>query len=66
MREIYNWSQAKHENIQELMGVIMFRGRLGMVSLWMEHGDLKAYIEEHPEIDRHNLVRCIWEYVQDT
>jgi hypothetical protein len=60
MREIYYWSQAKNENVQELMGVIMFQGRLAMVSPWMEHCDLRAYIEKHPEIDRHQLVRCFW------
>jgi hypothetical protein len=59
MREIHHWSTAKHENVQELMGVIMIEGRLGMISPWMEHGDLKAHIEKHPEIDRHNLVCCL-------
>ncbi|KAG8728367.1 hypothetical protein FRC11_011207, partial [Ceratobasidium sp. 423] len=40
MREIYNWSKLKHENIHELMGVTELHGQLGMVSSWMEHGDL--------------------------
>jgi hypothetical protein len=57
MREIYTWSKAKHENVQELMGVIMHQGQLGMISPWMEHGNLQAYIQKCPEIDRRQLVR---------
>lgn len=56
MREIYNWSKAKHHNIQELMGVIIFQGRLGMVSLWMDHGNLREYIDKYPDVDRYSLV----------
>lgn len=56
MREIYYWSKAKHQNIQELMGVIMFQGRLGMVSLWMDHGNLREYIGKYPDVDRYSLV----------
>lgn len=57
MREIYIWSKAKHENVQELLGIIMFQGRLGMVSPWMENGNLQEYIQKHPDVDRYKLVR---------
>lgn len=50
------WSKAKHDNIQELCGVIIFQGRLGMVSLWMSNGNLPAYIRKNPDIDRYQLV----------
>ncbi|KAF8603730.1 kinase-like protein [Ceratobasidium sp. AG-I] len=56
-REIYMWSKAKHPNVHELMGVIMFQGRLGMVSMWMENGSLHEYIRKNPSVDRYQL--CI-------
>lgn len=57
MREIYIWSKAKHENVHELLGIIMFQGRLGMVSPWMENGNLQEYIQKQPDVDRYKLVR---------
>ncbi|KAL5632342.1 hypothetical protein ACGC1H_005343 [Rhizoctonia solani] len=57
MREIYYWSQLNHENIQKLLGVIVFEGRLGMVSKWMEEGNLQNYLENNPRVDRYPL--CI-------
>lgn len=56
MRELYFWSKAIHKNIHQLVGVIIFQGRLGMVSPWMENGDLRKYIRNHPEVDRYHLV----------
>ncbi|KAG8716062.1 hypothetical protein FRC11_010255, partial [Ceratobasidium sp. 423] len=55
-REIYNWSKLDHENVNKLMGVIMFRERLGMVSEWMEHGNLRHYLSRNSGADRHELV----------
>ncbi|KAH7338712.1 kinase-like domain-containing protein [Rhizoctonia solani] len=56
-REIYHWSKMKHENIHELMGVIMFKGQsLGMVSEWMEHGNLHEYLRKNSNADRYRLV----------
>ncbi|KAF8603704.1 WD40 repeat-like protein [Ceratobasidium sp. AG-I] len=55
MRELYNWSKATHKNIQELIGVIIFQGRLGMVSPWMDEGNLREYIKAHPSVDRYQL-----------
>ncbi|KAF8594853.1 hypothetical protein BDV93DRAFT_409078, partial [Ceratobasidium sp. AG-I] len=52
MRETYVWSKARHENVQELSGVIMFQGHLGMVSPWMENGNLQKYLEANPEVER--------------
>ncbi|KAF8593517.1 kinase-like protein [Ceratobasidium sp. AG-I] len=54
-REIYMWSKAKHPNVHELMGVIMFQGRLGMVSMWMENGSLHEYIRKNTSVDRYQL-----------
>ncbi|KAF8601674.1 kinase-like protein [Ceratobasidium sp. AG-I] len=57
MRELYNWSQAKHENIQQLLGIVLFQGRLGMVSTWRPDGNLQQYIKNNPYVERHQL--CI-------
>ncbi|KAG8740919.1 hypothetical protein FRC10_003578 [Ceratobasidium sp. 414] len=54
-REIYTWSKAQHKNVQELLGVIMFQGQLGMVSPWMDNGNLEEYIRKNPDVDRHDL-----------
>ncbi|CAE6459511.1 unnamed protein product, partial [Rhizoctonia solani] len=57
-REIYYWSKMKHENIHQLMGVIIFKDNyLGMVSQWMENGNLSQYIRANPDVDRYQL--CI-------
>ncbi|CAE6431902.1 unnamed protein product [Rhizoctonia solani] len=57
-REIYYWSRMEHRNIHQLMGVIMFKDQyLGMVSEWMENGNLREYLRAHPDADRHQL--CI-------
>ncbi|ELU40303.1 Pkinase domain-containing protein [Rhizoctonia solani AG-1 IA] len=55
MREIYNWSKLEHKHVHKLLGVTMFQERLGMVSVWMEHGTLKQYLDQHTNIDRHKL-----------
>lgn len=53
--ELYAWSKAKHENILELLGVAHFRGRIAMISPWMENGSLSSYLMGHPDADRCNL-----------
>ncbi|KAF8593436.1 kinase-like protein, partial [Ceratobasidium sp. AG-I] len=54
-REVHHWSRLRHPNVQELLGVVIFRGSLGMVSPWLEHGNLPAYINKHPEVERYPL-----------
>ncbi|KAF8593330.1 kinase-like protein [Ceratobasidium sp. AG-I] len=54
-REIYMWSKAKHPNVHELMGIMMFQERLGMVSMWMDNGNLRDYIRENPSVNRYRL-----------
>lgn len=56
MRELYHWSKAMHKNVQPLSGIIMFQGHLGMVSPWMENGNLRDYIKKNPSTDRYRLV----------
>ncbi|KAG8688953.1 hypothetical protein FRC11_004433 [Ceratobasidium sp. 423] len=47
MREVYNWSKLVHPNVQQLMGVVMFQDRLGMVSRWMEYGSLRDFLRDY-------------------
>ncbi|CUA67873.1 WD repeat-containing protein 5 homolog [Dictyostelium discoideum] [Rhizoctonia solani] len=55
-RELYYWSRMKHKNIHHLMGVIIFKNLyLGMVSEWMENGNLHEYILSHPTANRYQL-----------
>ncbi|KAH7338677.1 WD40-repeat-containing domain protein [Rhizoctonia solani] len=56
-REIYYWPKMKHENVhQQLTGLIMFKGQsLGMVSEWMENGNIHEYLRKHPNADRYQL-----------
>lgn len=54
-RELYVWSKAKHVNVQELSGIIMFQGRLGMVSPWMDNGNLQEYLQKSPNADRYHF-----------
>ncbi|CAE6424869.1 unnamed protein product [Rhizoctonia solani] len=51
-RELYSWSKAQHHNILELFGLAYFRGNIVMISPWMEFGNLRDYLEQHPRIDR--------------
>lgn len=56
------WSKAKHPNVHELMGLMMFQGHLGMVSLWMKNGNVHEYIEGHPDANRYQLVGLLRQY----
>ncbi|CUA73319.1 Cyclin-dependent kinase G1 [Arabidopsis thaliana] [Rhizoctonia solani] len=55
--ELYVWSQCRHQNVAELIGVARFRDQLAMVSPWLENGDLNRFISRNPQVDRYAL--CI-------
>ncbi|KAL5641693.1 hypothetical protein ACGC1H_001985 [Rhizoctonia solani] len=55
-RELFYWSKMDHPNIHRLQGVIMFRDQyLGMVSEWMDNGNLHEYLRKQPSADRYQL-----------
>ncbi|KAG8742296.1 hypothetical protein FRC10_001720 [Ceratobasidium sp. 414] len=54
-RELYTWSKCQHRNVQRLLGLIEFRGQIGMVSKWEINGNLSDYIQRQPEADRVQL-----------
>ncbi|CAE7229955.1 unnamed protein product [Rhizoctonia solani] len=57
-RELHLWSRMDHPHIHRLQGVILFRHQyLGMVSEWMDNGNLHNFLLKHPEADRYQL--CI-------
>ncbi|KAF8718912.1 kinase-like protein, partial [Rhizoctonia solani] len=56
-RELHTWSKCTHPNVLRLYGLVEFRNRIGMVSAWMEQGNLPRYLQETPDVDRCNL--CI-------
>ncbi|QRW22047.1 Vegetative incompatibility protein HET-E-1 [Rhizoctonia solani] len=59
-REVYHWSRMKHQHVHQLLGVIIFRDQhLGMVSEWMENGNLHEYMRKEPTLDRYEMCRSI-------
>ncbi|KAG8712062.1 hypothetical protein FRC08_015072, partial [Ceratobasidium sp. 394] len=51
-RELYTWSKCQHRNVQCLLGLVEFRGQIGMVSRWEVNGNLSDYIQQQPKADR--------------
>ncbi|QRV84418.1 Serine/threonine-protein kinase [Ceratobasidium sp. AG-Ba] len=51
-RELYIWSKCEHSNVLPLLGLAVFRNHLGMVSGWMENGNLISYIKRNPNSNR--------------
>ncbi|CAE6495559.1 unnamed protein product [Rhizoctonia solani] len=54
-RELHTWSKCRHPNVIPLLGLAIFRGRIGMIAPWMTHGNLPRYLESTPGVDRLNL-----------
>ncbi|CUA67089.1 Vegetative incompatibility protein HET-E-1 [Podospora anserina] [Rhizoctonia solani] len=59
-KEVYYWSKMKHEHVHQLLGVIIFRENcLGMVSEWMENGNLREYMRRNRDLDRYEICTSI-------
>ncbi|CUA71078.1 Ephrin type-A receptor 4 [Rhizoctonia solani] len=58
-KELYTWSKCKHPNVLNLLGLVEFRGQIGMVSEWMSNGDVRTYLDTRPETDRCQLCHGI-------
>ncbi|KAG9127452.1 hypothetical protein FRC07_013635 [Ceratobasidium sp. 392] len=54
-RELHTWSKCDHPNVANLLGLAEFRGQIAMVSVWMENGDLRNYVNKYPNVDRLKL-----------
>ncbi|KAF9455741.1 kinase-like domain-containing protein [Collybia nuda] len=61
-REAVLWSQLAHINVLPFIGIYRIgdkRDRIGLVSPWMDYGDVNEYIRNHPGADRQLLVSDI-------
>ncbi|KAH7322190.1 kinase-like domain-containing protein [Rhizoctonia solani] len=56
-RELDTWNQCRHPNIMPLLGLAVFRERIGMVAPWMKNGNLPKYLGATPGVDLYNM--CI-------
>ncbi|KAG8729973.1 hypothetical protein FRC11_007615, partial [Ceratobasidium sp. 423] len=54
-RELHTWGRCKHPNVMPLLGLAIFRDRIGMVAPWMGHGSLPRYLDGVPGVNRFNL-----------
>ncbi|KAG8724898.1 hypothetical protein FRC09_012310 [Ceratobasidium sp. 395] len=54
-RELHTWSKCNHPNVANLLGLAEFREQIAMVSVWMENGDLRSYVNKYPNVDRIKL-----------
>ncbi|KAF8674897.1 Kelch motif [Rhizoctonia solani] len=61
--ELYVWSKCKHPNILPLLGLAKFRGRIAMVSPWMENGNLSQFLADRTDVDRYKMCVQIAEAV---
>lgn len=55
-KEVIVCKRVKHTNILTIEGVARHLFEFGMVSKWMENGDLLNYVGKNPEVDRLDLV----------
>ncbi|CAE7155733.1 unnamed protein product [Rhizoctonia solani] len=54
--ELFDLSRMDHPNVHQLQGVIMFKDQyLGVVSEWMDNGNLYEYLMKRPNADRYQL-----------
>ena len=60
-KEVLVWSALRHPNVLPLLGVTMDGPRFGMVSEWMESGNINEFVKTHPEADRLGLVGSLFE-----
>ncbi|KDN45861.1 hypothetical protein RSAG8_04694, partial [Rhizoctonia solani AG-8 WAC10335] len=54
-RELHTWVKCKHPNVIPLLGLAIFRDRIGMVAPWMGHGTLPHYLKKVPGANRFNM-----------
>ncbi|KAF9780774.1 kinase-like domain-containing protein [Thelephora terrestris] len=55
-REVITWKAIQHPNILPLLGVAIAGDQIAMVSEWMAGGNIKEFIETHPNANRYKLL----------
>ncbi|QRV98462.1 Serine/threonine-protein kinase [Ceratobasidium sp. AG-Ba] len=54
-RELYVWSKCRHPNVLPLLGLVVYRDQVGMISKWVGHGNLPTYIAQNPGLNRFTI-----------
>lgn len=54
-RELYHWSKLRHSNVLPLMGLMLFRDHISMVSEWMDNGSLISFLRVNPHVNKIQL-----------
>lgn len=58
-KELHTWSKCKHPNILRLLGLVEFKGQIGMVSPWVDSGNVRSYVIRYPSVNRRQLCYAI-------
>jgi serine/threonine protein kinase len=53
---VITWKAIQHPNVLPLLGVAIAGDQIAMVSEWMAGGNIKEFIETHPNANRYKLV----------
>ncbi|KAG8755391.1 hypothetical protein FRC12_010895 [Ceratobasidium sp. 428] len=61
--ELYKASKLDHPNIIKVKGVAHFKDKVAMISPWMGHGTVMAYLKKHPSADRLSFVSSALVYM---
>ncbi|KAK0456767.1 kinase-like domain-containing protein [Armillaria borealis] len=62
-REVITWRMLRSPRMLEFRGIYIIRSdttiRFGLVSPWMENGNIMEYLKEHPDHDRMAAIRQV-------
>lgn len=62
-REVITWRMLRSPRVLEFRGIYIIRSdttiRFGLVSPWMENGNIMEYLKEHPDHDRMAAIRQV-------
>ena len=50
------WKTLSHPNVLRLSGVIMSENQFGLVSEWMDNGNINQFVRAHRNVNRLKLV----------
>jgi len=64
-REIEYWSQLKHSNILEMVGLVFEDQLVYVVSVWAHYGTVAQYVKDDPSVYRYPLVSLSYMYIGD-
>jgi hypothetical protein len=62
-REAVLWGQLSHVNVLPFCGICQLgdpRNRIGLVSPWMNYGNINEFLMKVPDVDRRLLVCCFF------